>query len=531
MEEIDNDENDLELLGVSVQWLSEIFLKQVVEEESSTIHDLESFGIEPGLIRQKGLNETCPVDGKLGSSYVHCLRGTEYVGRARYMLSYSWSYTIGDIVHTLEAFCKTQKLNPSETFVWICFLCVNQHRVMEQKDKGGTGLLNFEEEFPKQLKRIGHMLAMMTPWNDPWYLKRIWCVFEIYTAYECDAVDVTIVMPPKQQKALEEDLLGEKGSSEALFVAFSKTRIQDAQATFERDKTKILGMINEQVGYGTLNNKVNEHLFSWVFQMVHDIAEEWMTTTDGERNDLFSAHMHFNVAEFMYTFRPTKRTALFTFSPLNEAFRWHHSSLQIREKLLGTNHLDTAESYAAIGAVSHSRGDYKQALDYHRKALSIRKSILGENDRRVAKSQYRIGLALYSLGDYEESLDQHRKALETQLSVLGEQHVDTAWSYNCIGRLLKVKGEYDAALIQYQHDVTIKEVIKGEWHPDTAMSYNNIGMLLYSMGRYGEALVEHRKALKIRESMFGGDHPLTVICHKNIRQINDAAREEAARKR
>lgn len=48
---------------------------------------------------------------------------------------------------------------------------------------------------------IGHVLAMMAPWNEPFDLTRIWCAFELYTANE-DQVDVTIVMPPAQPGTL-----------------------------------------------------------------------------------------------------------------------------------------------------------------------------------------------------------------------------------------------------------------------------------------------------------------------------------------
>ena len=37
------------------------------------------------------------------------------------------------ILDTLDDFCLTKDRNPQTTYVWMCCLCINQHRVMENK--------------------------------------------------------------------------------------------------------------------------------------------------------------------------------------------------------------------------------------------------------------------------------------------------------------------------------------------------------------------------------------------------------------
>ena len=51
------------------------------------------------------------------------------------MLSYTWDYTIADIVDSLAEFCTSRMLKPNRTYVWICAFCVNQHRVREARAK------------------------------------------------------------------------------------------------------------------------------------------------------------------------------------------------------------------------------------------------------------------------------------------------------------------------------------------------------------------------------------------------------------
>ena len=55
--------------------------------------------------------------------------GGEHTGRATIMLSYTWGYTFGAIGSALMAFCAKHGLDPCTTHVWICCMCINQHRV------------------------------------------------------------------------------------------------------------------------------------------------------------------------------------------------------------------------------------------------------------------------------------------------------------------------------------------------------------------------------------------------------------------
>ena len=87
----------VDTLGVSVHHLKNVFLENLVCNSSralsrcSRIYEIEDLqGPDPGVIRQHSATVTCPLDGKKGASYVHCLDGVDHVGQATHMLSYSW---------------------------------------------------------------------------------------------------------------------------------------------------------------------------------------------------------------------------------------------------------------------------------------------------------------------------------------------------------------------------------------------------------------------------------------------------------
>ena len=73
---------------------------------------------------RKGEKLICPKDNRLGTSYVDALADGD-AGLCNYMLSYSWGYPVGDIADTLSDFFGEESLHE---FIWICCLCINQHR-------------------------------------------------------------------------------------------------------------------------------------------------------------------------------------------------------------------------------------------------------------------------------------------------------------------------------------------------------------------------------------------------------------------
>ena len=149
-----------------ISWIKSVLYSQI-PRKTNKIYQIEDLGKldDNGIIREKGKDTTCPMDGRQGAAYVHTLQGDEHVGPASIMLSYTWGYTIGDIVDVLNNYCTTNNLNPKEVYVWICCLCVNQHRVIEKKRNGEVvPFEEFESVFFKRVTGIGHILAMMAPW-------------------------------------------------------------------------------------------------------------------------------------------------------------------------------------------------------------------------------------------------------------------------------------------------------------------------------------------------------------------------------
>ena len=54
------------------------------------------------------------------------------------------------------------------TFVWICFFCNNQERILNEKSQEGSD--DLESTFQSRLRSIGHVLVLFDNWSKPAYL-------------------------------------------------------------------------------------------------------------------------------------------------------------------------------------------------------------------------------------------------------------------------------------------------------------------------------------------------------------------------
>lgn len=159
------------------------------------------------------------------------------------------------------------RLEANSTYVWICCLCVNQHRVKELASQGRTvPFEEFENTFGTRVRGIGHILCMMTPWDAPVYLTRVWCIFEVFTGIR-QGLPVDFIMPPDQSSNLQAMLMDPKQSAmQRIFKAMAHVSIKDADASVQDDKDNILSLISRdgESAIDELNASVRNRLQKWV---------------------------------------------------------------------------------------------------------------------------------------------------------------------------------------------------------------------------------------------------------------------------
>jgi CHAT domain-containing protein/tetratricopeptide (TPR) repeat protein len=212
------------------------------------------------------------------------------------------------------------------------------------------------------------------------------------------------------------------------------------------------------------------------------------------------------------------------------AVPYHRHALDLRRRMLGEDHPDTAASLNSLGSLLLDQGDYPGARPYLELALAIRRKALGDEHPDTAQSLNNLGLLLRSMGDLQGALRYFEQALVIRSKVLGKEHPDTAGSLNNLGALLYALGDLRAARPYLEQALEIRHKTLGEDHPDTAQSLNNLGSLLQAMGDLATARPCLEQALAINRQALGEDHPDTVNSLNSLGALLYAMGElEAAR--
>jgi len=191
-------------------------------------------------------------------------------------------------------------------------------------------------------------------------------------------------------------------------------------------------------------------------------------------------------------------------------------ALELRRKLLGEEHPDTALSYNNLALNLNFRGKYAEAAPLYEKALDLRRKLLGEEHPDTATSYNNLAFNLYSRAKYADAAPLYQKALDLYRKLLGEEHRFTATGYDNLAVNLNAQGKYAEATPLYQKALDLRRKLWGEEHPDTALSYNNLAANLDARGEHAEAAALFRKALYLRRRLLGEEHPVTAASYNNL---------------
>ncbi|MDQ3009605.1 MAG: CHAT domain-containing protein [Acidobacteriota bacterium] len=174
-------------------------------------------------------------------------------------------------------------------------------------------------------------------------------------------------------------------------------------------------------------------------------------------------------------------------------------ALALREKALGAEHSDTANSLNYLANLYDAKGDYAQAEPLYRRALAIREKTLGAEHPDTATSLGFLANLYKAKGDYAQAEPLSRRALTISEKTLGAEHPDTATWLTNLAALYLSKGDYAKAEPLFQRALTINEKALGVEHPNTAISLNSLATLYDRKGDVAQAIAFQSRASAIEE--------------------------------
>ncbi len=203
-------------------------------------------------------------------------------------------------------------------------------------------------------------------------------------------------------------------------------------------------------------------------------------------------------------------------------------SLSIREKAFGKDHPDVAESLNNLAELYLYQGNYTTAEPLIQRSLSIREKAFGKDHPDVAESLNNLALLYYSQGNYTTAEPLYQRSLSIREKALGKDHPDVAESLIGLALLYYSQGKYSAAEPLYQRSISILEKALGKDHPNVAIALNNLAVLYQDQGKYSAAEPLYQRSLSIYEKALGKDHPTVATALSNLANLYQAQGDYSA---
>mmetsp|Transcript_101382 Transcript_101382/g.295361 ORF Transcript_101382/g.295361 Transcript_101382/m.295361 type:complete len:904 (+) Transcript_101382:97-2808(+) len=470
--------------ALSVHYLATGLLAHLKTQQFD--HTACIYELEQHVLRGKGSSVLCPRDGMLGSAYVDTVHGEDNVGRATHMLSYTWAYRVGDIVDALTAYCERGGLTPARTYVWMCCFCINQRKV---RDATGTGQVvpfeQFSREFGDRVRCIGHVLALMSPWQAPRYITRVWCVYEMYVALSPDTrCKLDILMPPGESQAFTHALT-QQADIDQLWAALSSVRVELAEASVPADKEYILREISQSVGYASLNRRVVEKLQTWFAEAALEHAEDMLDHADATT----TAEVCSYVADLLKELGLLSRAG----SLLEQGCG----------KLSASGCLETPHAAFLLhhlGCVKALCGAITEGMALLDEAYRIRQATGSLQQTRGAVLAMEMGNMKRRCGDLDGALRHYAEAQQIRETTGTMETSFGAALLLSKGLAQRDCGDLEAALASFGKAYTIHDAIGTLSTPDAASLLGNMGLVQYTLGRVDAATTSYTMARQCREA-------------------------------
>lgn len=190
--------------------------------------------------------------------------------------------------------------------------------------------------------------------------------------------------------------------------------------------------------------------------------------------------------------------------------------LAIREKVLGPEHSDVATVLVNLGGLYEKQNNLTLAIPLYQRALSITEKREGAEHPDVASRLIDLAGAYQEAGDFNLAESLFQRALEVREKALGPEHLEVARALSNLAQLKTTRGDYTRAETLLQRALAITEKTLGADHPDVATIANNLGELYRAIGDLERSEPLLKRALDIREKKLAPNHPEVIGTLSNL---------------
>jgi serine/threonine-protein kinase len=181
----------------------------------------------------------------------------------------------------------------------------------------------------------------------------------------------------------------------------------------------------------------------------------------------------------------------------------------LRQRALGSENLETADTALNLARVYRLQGKYPQAEPIFRQVLAVQEKIAGMDKRLIAESLNNLGECLYWEGHDSEAEQMLRRALALNSTMPDDDR--SAFTRNYLALEIERRGAFDEAVHLLREAVEISRKTDGEKNSGYAILLQNLGGALIDVGDLEAAEAAERQALEIRRRLSANNqHPDTA---------------------
>ena len=181
--------------------------------------------------------------------------------------------------------------------------------------------------------------------------------------------------------------------------------------------------------------------------------------------------------------------------------------IEVRIRVLGTEHPDVAEDVNNLAVVLRDKGDYARAEALNRASVAIYVATHGMEHAESAVSLMNLAAVLYFEADYRSAEALSRKGLALLHGLVGQEHPYSVTALNNFAVLLDDAGASAQSVPLSQEALELFVAIHGERHADVATALANLGERCFAAGDLESAEIHWRRALALRTELFGEHSP------------------------
>ncbi|XP_015423557.1 PREDICTED: nephrocystin-3 [Myotis davidii] len=185
-------------------------------------------------------------------------------------------------------------------------------------------------------------------------------------------------------------------------------------------------------------------------------------------------------------------------------------SLEMRERVLGPDHPDCAQSLNNLAALCNEMKQYEKAEELYERALDIRRRALAPDHPSLAYTVKHLAILYKKMGKLDKAVPLYELAVEIRQKSFGPKHPSVATALVNLAVLYSQMKKHIEALPLYERALKIYEDSLGRMHPRVGETLKNLAVLSYEEGDFEKAAELYKRAMEIKEaetSLLGGKAP------------------------